>query len=127
MAAVYSEEATRRYFGLGLKRLRALFGVKQMAVAQAAGYLDHTNITKIERGKMGPSLSKALALAHVFGVTVEVVVYIGHEESLNPQVGATVALALQTAGNLRCLAAGGQRSSPGASSLSPPLVALPSV
>ena len=38
-------------FGRGLKRVRKRAGLKQETLAKLAGYVDHTNITKIEGGK----------------------------------------------------------------------------
>ncbi len=58
-------------FGRGLKRVRTQQGMKQEVLARLAGYVNHSNIAKIEGGKTLPSLDKALALARILNVPIE--------------------------------------------------------
>lgn len=58
-------------FGRGLRRIRRQQGIKQEALAEAAGYKTHTNIVKMEGGKTLPSFEKALMLARILKVPVE--------------------------------------------------------
>ena len=47
-----------------VKRRRKKLGLKQSAVGHAAGYDNHSIISKIEHGKAVPALDKAFLLAH---------------------------------------------------------------
>ena len=53
-----------------LKEQRARLGVNQQQMGQLAGVSRQT-ISLIERGDYSPSVSLALKLAHICGVTVE--------------------------------------------------------
>lgn len=65
-------------FGRGLRRIRTEQGMKQEALAAAAGYKTHTNIAKMERGHTLPSFEKALMLARILHVPVEAFVLEGY-------------------------------------------------
>ena len=77
-ATVEDERTLETAFGRGLRRIRKQQKMKQEALAQAAGYKDHTNIVKMEGGKTLPSLGKALLLARILQVPVEAFVVDGY-------------------------------------------------
>jgi transcriptional regulator with XRE-family HTH domain len=104
MLALYADDVIRQNFGRGLKRLRELHGLSQRPLGLAAGYADHTNIAKIESGENSPSLGKALTLASLLGVSVEIIVYLGSEEGMPLGQPCSEAQALSMAAGLRQLA-----------------------
>ena len=52
-----------------VKRRRKKLGLKQGAVGHAAGYDNHSIISKIEHGKAVPALDKAFLLAQALGAS----------------------------------------------------------
>lgn len=65
MLPVYGDhDALANSLGKSVKRRRKKMRLKQGAVGHAAGYDDHSIISKIEHGKALPALDKAFRLAH---------------------------------------------------------------
>ena len=80
MVAVENDPTTiESIFGRGLKRVRKQQGMKQETLARLAGYVNHSNVAKIEGGKTLPSLDKALTLARILNVPVEAFILEGHQ------------------------------------------------
>ena len=73
-------DAIGKVFGLGVKRVREKYGMKQEVLALEVGYGDRSQIAKIETGKTVPSLDKALRLAKILQVPLEAFVCIGRGE-----------------------------------------------
>ena len=69
-------------FGIGLKMIREERGMKQETLALAVGYSDHSQITKIEHGTTVPSLDKALRLATILHVPLEMFLRVGRGEDV---------------------------------------------
>lgn len=63
-----------------LKEHRARLGVNQQQLGQLAGVSRQT-ISQIERGDYSPSVTLALKLAHICGVTVEDIFTYEEDES----------------------------------------------
>jgi len=78
LTATAGERTLEEVFGRGLRRIRKQQGMKQEALAEAAGYKTHTNIVKMEGGKTLPSFEKALSLARILRVPVEAFVMEGY-------------------------------------------------
>ena len=62
-----------------LKEYRAIIGVNQTKMGDLAGVSRQT-ISQIERGDYSPSVTLALTIAKVCGVTVEEVFYLQEDE-----------------------------------------------
>lgn len=58
-----------KVLGQGVRQYRKKRGMKQDDLGQSVGYDDHSNISKIEKGKALPSLDKAFLLARALQVS----------------------------------------------------------